>query len=441
MTSSVEKTPHNIPTVSVILENLSDAVYLIDPVSSNILWVNRVGYESLGMAEEEVLNASVLSLQQNVTDTTHWSSIAETIKSSGSFTFLGHHRCKDGSELPVEVNTTYFVEGNRDYFVSIARDISNRMAAESASQSTEKQLWFALNACSDGLWDWNTVTDSVYFSPQLKRMLGYGQDEMPPVVDTWKNGVHPDDLPHVFQALDEHLQGKRNRYEAVYRLKNRNGHYLWVHDLGSISERDMAGNPVRVIGMVKDITDYKQQEFRLLELAAYDELTGLRNRRECSRIFDKQLQNAVRHQQSLSICLFDFDHFKTVNDRLGHLAGDFVLQETATLLNQNIRQGDFLFRWGGEEFMLICPNTSADQATLLAEKLRTSLENQVLIYQGEEIRITGSFGISSYSEHGNESAELLLAADSALYQAKSAGRNRVAVAVRPQTSETADSTV
>lgn len=346
MTKFPVDTPDHLPMLDILRDHMLDAVYLIDPASSKILWVNKAGYEDLLMEESEVLHHSVLSLQKDVVGLAQWQSIAEVIRQSGQFTFVGRHQRKDGSEFPVEVNTSVLHHNGQEFFISIARDITTRRAQEAESQGREQQIWFALNACADGIWDWQLSSDKVYFSTPLKRMLGYGPDEMQPVVETWKQSVHPHDLPQVWQALEEHIHGQRERYEAVYRLRNRNGHYIWVHDLGSISERDETGKPCRVTGMVKDITDYKQQEFKLLELAAYDELTRLRNRRECSRILDKQLEFARRHDQPLSICLFDFDHFKAINDQYGHLAGDHILSEAAARLSAGLRRSDYLFRWG-----------------------------------------------------------------------------------------------
>lgn len=421
---------NQLPLLDILSQNLTDAVYLIDPLSSNILWVNKAGYESLQMREEEVLNHSVLSLQKDVVGPLQWQSIANVIRENKKFTFNGRHLRKDGTELPVEVNTSTFTHDDQEYFLSIARDISSRRALEAETQGREEQIWLAINACTDGLWDWEISSGVVYFSPQLKRMLGYGPEEMPPIVDTWKNNVHPDDVPMVLQSLEEHIEGKRERYEAVYRMRNRNGHFIWVHDLGCVSLRGPEGEAVRVTGMVKDITDYKQQEFKLLELAAYDELTKLRNRRECTRIFDQQLEIAHEQQQPLSLCLFDFDLFKTINDRFGHLAGDLVLKETAALLSKELDAGDYLFRWGGEEFALICTNTAQDEAFKIAEALRVKLNNFVLKHKDHSITITGSFGISSYPKHGLTQSALFLAADSALYQAKSAGRNCVKITTK-----------
>lgn len=253
----------NLPGPLQIFEHMADAVYLLDPDTSTILWSNRAAWNSLGLAPEEVLNHSVLSLQMDVTGLPQWSDIAAVIRGSDCYTFVGRHRHAKGHEVPVEVNTTHFEINGRAYFLSVARDVSRRVALEAELKSRENQLWFALNEASDGLWDWNVQTQEVFFSPQLKRMLGYGPNEMAPTLATWVDNLHPEDLPGTQQALQDHLEGRRQRYEAEFRLRNRNGEYLWMHDRGRVCERDPQGQPTRVVGMVQDISARKQAEDEL----------------------------------------------------------------------------------------------------------------------------------------------------------------------------------
>jgi PAS domain S-box-containing protein len=252
-----------VPSLAVLFDRMADAVYLLDPDTSNIVWANRAAWESLGIARDDVVNHSVLSLQMDVTGAPQWGDIAATIRAAGCYTFVGRHRHADGHEVAVEVNTTCFGDGGREYFLSVARDIGRRLAFEADLRHRDKQLGYALNEASDGLWDWNVTTGEVFFSPQLKRMLGYGPDEMAPRLETWSDNIHPDDAARVRRALESHLQGRRQRYEAEYRLRNRNHDWLWVHDRGKVCERDAAGAAARVVGMVQDITRRKHVEAEL----------------------------------------------------------------------------------------------------------------------------------------------------------------------------------
>ena len=225
------------PDCTLLFEHMADAVYLLDPETSNIVWGNRAAWDSLGLSASEVLNHSVLSLQMDVTGAPQWREIAAVIRSAQTYTFVGRHRHALGHEVAVEVNTSCFTEQGREYFLSVARDISRRLALEADLKKRENQLWFALNEAMDGLWDWDIATSAVFFSPQLKAMLGYGPDEMAPTLATWSQNIHPDDAARVLDAINDHLAGKRSRYEAEYRLRNRNGAFLWVHDCGRVCGR------------------------------------------------------------------------------------------------------------------------------------------------------------------------------------------------------------
>lgn len=423
--------PARLPDACALFAELPDAVYLIDPMSSNILWGNRLAWEMLGLSADDVINHSVLSLQLDVTGLPQWSDIATVIRQNECFTFVGRHRHADGHEVAVEVNTSHFVSEGREYFLSVARDITRRVALEAELKTRENQLWFALNEATDGLWDWEIDSGNLFFSPQLKRMLGYGPDEMPPVLATWSDNVHPDDKARVLAILQSHLAGKRQRYEAEYRLRNRNGHYLWVHDRGRVCERDAQGKPSRVVGMVQDITNRKQLELKLEELASSDTLTGLPNRRQGTRFIESKLEFCRRLGLPMAIAFFDVDHFKQLNDRHGHSTGDAVLQRLANTVVSSLRRSDMVCRWGGEEFVLAAPNTTAEQMLEISEKVRKAVASMHAAPDGRSATlpaITASLGVAAFPRHGSDLGSLLEAADSALYQAKKSGRDRVVLA-------------
>ena len=175
---------HDLPAAEQLFDQLADAVYLLDPVTSNVMWANRSAWAVLGLTQQQVLGHSVLSLQKDVVGLPQWTEIAEVIRHQSPYVFVGRHRHADGQEVPVEVVTTAFELDGRDYFLSVARDITRRRALDADLRTREPELWFALNEAADGLWDWDLANNSLYFSPQLKRMLGYGPEEMAPRLDT-----------------------------------------------------------------------------------------------------------------------------------------------------------------------------------------------------------------------------------------------------------------
>lgn len=411
-----------------LFEQMHDAVYLLDPPTSRVLWTNRAGWEMLGLSAEEVLDHSVLSLQKDVVGLPQWAEIAEVIRTQSPYVFVGRHRHREGHEVPVEVQTSCFLHDGQEFFLSVARDVTRRLALEHELHAREQQLWFALNEATDGLWDWDLRSNHVFFSPQLERMLGYGPQEMPPHVQTWTANLHPDDASRVQKLLCEHLEGLRVRYEAEYRLRNRNGHYIWVHDHGRVCDRDGQGRPTRVVGMVQDITDRKHHQLSLESQASNDGLTGLPNRRRGEAELTEQLDRCLRQGESLGLCLIDLDHFKHINDVHGHLKGDEVLKEVAGLLEAALRRGDLAFRWGGEEFVLICPGADATGVLSVARRLQELWAAHPWADRLGLERLTASIGAAVSPMHGRDLREMLASADAALYRAKANGRDRIEMA-------------
>jgi diguanylate cyclase (GGDEF)-like protein len=175
-----------------------------------------------------------------------------------------------------------------------------------------------------------------------------------------------------------------------------------------------------LLGMKRSLLYKKVQE-----LAIIDGLTQVLNRR-C--FMDKLAQEAIRSEKfnyKLSFLMLDLDHFKTLNDSWGHLAGDVVLKEICSVIKDNIRQVDFVGRWGGEEFALVLPETDMKQAKIVAERIRRQTQLKHIKAYGEELKVTLSIGIAIFPDDSPNIEKLIDQADQALYRAKQAGRNRV----------------
>ncbi|MCS7187575.1 MAG: sensor domain-containing diguanylate cyclase [Armatimonadetes bacterium] len=164
----------------------------------------------------------------------------------------------------------------------------------------------------------------------------------------------------------------------------------------------------------------------LENLSITDELTGIANRRHFEWRLSEEVERARRYQYPLSALMLDLDHFKQVNDTYGHQVGDIVLQQIAQRLRRVLRRTDFLARYGGEEFIVLAPQTPADRALILAERLRQVIaESPITVSSDLQIRITISVGVAVFPEHAQNGNELVRAADEALYKAKQTGRNKV----------------
>lgn len=198
---------------------------------------------------------------------------------------------------------------------------------------------------------------------------------------------------------------------------------------------DESGEVQRVCMLVYDVTDQALAKIRvetlnkrLEHMSRVDGLTGLFNRRYWQERFDKVYKLAVRRENAVSVLILDIDHFKKVNDTYGHQAGDKVIQSLAQVIKRSIRETDIAGRYGGEEFVVILSDTSAENAVGVAERIRLSAQRKVVWYEGQRIKFTVSLGLAEHSKQCQSAMAWLELADQSLYQAKETGRNQTVVA-------------
>src|SRR5690606_29303082 len=166
---------------------------------------------------------------------------------------------------------------------------------------------------------------------------------------------------------------------------------------------------------------YHEEIYRMTII---DGLTQIHNKRYLIEALERDVMRARRHERDLCAVIFDIDHFKDINDRYGHLAGDYVLRELARVIQERIRRDEVFARYGGEEFVMILPETNMDGAVKLSEAVREMIATHKFVFQGETIPITISMGVALLAENMT-GTELITAADTKLYAAKNGGRNRV----------------
>lgn len=225
---------------------------------------------------------------------------------------------------------------------------------------------------------------------------------------------HPDEDENKYKELWQTLSSGKT-WDGELRNKSKNGEDYWLHQ-HIVPTFDKDNNIETFVSLGTDITAKKELE----KMASIDKLTNIYNRRMIDEFLNKEIEKEKRHSNGLSVILIDIDHFKNVNDTYGHQMGDLVLSQVAKLITENSRKSDIQGRFGGEEFIVICPQTTCKQALVLAEKIRVSVEN----FNFEQIGTkTISLGISSFEENDTEE-DLIKKADIALYQAKNSGRNR-----------------
>jgi PAS domain S-box-containing protein len=306
-----------------------------------------------------------------------------------------------------------------------------RRRAEQALLESEERYALAVRGTNDGVWDWRLTDNTVYYSPRWSVIMAYNQEPPPPTIDAWLDRVHADDVQRVRSELDDHLRGATVHLESEHRIR-RGGSYRWVLVRG-VAVRDAEGRPLRVAGSVTDITEGK----------VADALTGLPNRVLFNDRLGRLFEHAKRSPEfQFAVLFLDLDHFKTINDGLGHRVGDALLVETAHRLERNLRAADSISRldrrdpalakvaghtvarFGGDEFAITLSGiTRPADATRAAERLSHAIAAPVSL-DHQEVVITATIGIALSATGYERPEDMLRDADIALYRAKARGRGR-----------------
>ena len=325
-------------------------------------------------------------------------------------------------------------DGAQDYLVKrqvdthlLVRSIRyaiERKRFEEQVRVSEERYALAVDGANDGVWDWDLQTDEIYFSPRWKRLLGYDEELPSNSIEEWFSRVHPDDVDRLRKEVSSHLDGRTQHLESEHRIRHRDGSFRWFLSRG-VAVREESGPPRRMAGSLTDIHSRKMTEQQLLHDALHDALTGLPN----WALFMDRLGIAIaqyrRRQEDMFAVLFlDLDRFKNVNDSLGHTVGDRLLVAIARRLRKMMRPGDTVARLGGDEFaVLINAVEEPSDATRIAERIHEELRRPFDL-EGHEVFTTASIGIA-LGHHGYERPEdVLRDADTAMYRAKSLGKNR-----------------
>ena len=298
--------------------------------------------------------------------------------------------------------------------LGIYEDITKYKLTEIALQHSEDNLNRAQAIAQVGSWHLEINTNRLEWSMETYRMFGIPK-QADINMDIWMSTIHPDDREMVSKSWGEALAG------AAYDIEHRvvvNGEIRWVRERAEI-ERDDQNHPISGIGTVQDITERKQAEERIQMLAHFDQLTGLPNRTLFNDRINHAFSMAQRSKVPFSVLYIDLDHFKNINDTLGHSVGDELLINVANRLKSALRGEDTVSRMGGDEFIIMLPRVGAAH---VAEKLLKTIAQPYQIGQ-YELNITSSIGIAIYPDDGKDFESLFKCADIAMYRAKEDGRN------------------
>ncbi len=385
------------------------------------------GPNKLSGFHENILGKTRWELDNVPRDDAFWRSHKAHLNAREPFdNFQYWNRLPCGVEICASISGTPIFDASGTFkgYRGIASDITERIRAEQVMRESEERFKLALEGASGGVFDIDLVSGEVTYDQQSARMLGYDRaDEVPRQLTDWMKRLHPDDRAAARTRLDEMLEGKTEILRSEQRQRNKSGKWLWFNCIGKVVERGDDGRPTRLVGLRFDITERKQAELMIEHMALHDALTKLPNRVYFNDELERACRAARRNGTKLAVLFLDLDHFKDINDTLGHSVGDKLLIDVANRLKSCLRGGDLVARFGGDEFVMVVTQ-SCDPAMIryLADRMTKKVAEPYDI-DGLTVHTGISIGIAIYPDDGSDTERILANADLALYTAKRAGRH------------------
>ncbi|WP_044895004.1 PAS domain S-box protein [Bacillus alveayuensis] len=402
----------------LVTENMSDLVSLLN-VEGVFEYVSPSFEKILGYPIDILQGKSAFELVHPNDLNRIMNLFSKFLKKKKPATTRFRYRHRDDFYIIIESHAVplFDEKGNLQHILVTSKDIGEKVKAEQALQESKQKFHLIAEHSSDLVRIVDKAGIIQYASPSHKTILGYEPKELEgrPLLDI----IYPEDV----LLIQEKLRHMEKRHVLQYRTITKHGNYIWTESHTS-SIFDENGQFLHYIAVARDISERKEYEEKLKQMAFYDELTGIANRRFFQEQLIKQIEQAKQNNTRFALMYLDFDRFKWVNDVLGHDVGDELLRNFVTRLKTCLSESDIIGRWGGDEFTVLLSRFQAkEEVAQVAQQIIQSMRIPWHIKDHEFI-ITSSIGIAFYPEDGQTIDELLSHADQALYQAKAEGRSK-----------------
>lgn len=314
-------------------------------------------------------------------------------------------------------------EGEPEWVIGMHVDISANKRIEEQVIEQQITLERAQFVGRLGYWTATPNVDELFWSPKIYIILGLDETTDRPSVELFRSLVHPDDLDLFDEKMIALVKGEEFDFE--HRIIRPDDDIVWVHERATQTE--LSGRTM-LIGTMQNITDRKTIENRLVELSQTDELTRIYNRRYLLACLREAIEkySADKHgPNSAVLALLDLDNFKAINDQFGHEAGDLVLQKLSSFLSEFVRSSDVVARTGGEEFVILMHDTRLNLALPPLKSMLDGIRQLEFQFSNAPLSISATIGVTEIQPEDNDTSDVLVRADRALYHGKNNGRDQI----------------
>jgi diguanylate cyclase (GGDEF)-like protein/PAS domain S-box-containing protein len=299
-------------------------------------------------------------------------------------------------------------------------DITERKRMEDALRQSEGKYRTILEDIQEGYFEVDLAGNFTFFNDSMCRIADCPKEKL--LGANYRQFSNDEISKKVFKTFNKVFNTGESTEGFDWQILRKDGTKRYIEASVSL-KTDSSDKPIGFKGVIRDISERKRIEQELNHMATHDSLTGLPNRLMFSQLLNHSIQSAHRNKKQLAVLFIDLDRFKTINDSLGHEAGDKLLQEMATRFKYTLRTVDIVSRMGGDEFVIMMEDvTDLSQVASFAHKIQATVIKP-LVLMGEECRITASVGISVYPKDGEDEQTLMKNADIAMYFAKEEGKN------------------
>jgi diguanylate cyclase (GGDEF)-like protein/PAS domain S-box-containing protein len=388
-----------------LINHTQDFIIAIDAATKKIKFANAPTYSILGFNKKELKSFDVTNILLPAPEDAK-NSVALFERSAKALTKRALLACTKEHHIPLEMSINY-IPKDGGYFVVIAKNISEQLELELQKKVNERMINKYIPMSHTDL---NGVI--TYVNEAFCNLTGYSKEEL--LGHNHSMLKSPKTPASLYKNMWESITADKT-FRTELRVLTKEKEEIWVKIL--IEPRyDISGKKTGYISTREDVTDKQKLRF----ISEHDQLTKAFNRRSFESKLEQMLEDALKHNKTFGVVMFDIDHFKKVNDTYGHQAGDDVLVKVSRIARETLREEDFFARWGGEEFMLLLKNTKVEELILVVKKIQEHFDTADFT---PIPRITSSFGITLYKLEDTKES-ILKRVDEALYRAKELGRDR-----------------